>query len=338
MSEALPFGARIFVAGHRGMVGSAITRALQKSGYRNLLLRTHQELDLTDQAAVRSFFASEKPDAVVLAAAKVGGIQANNIYRADFIYENLMIECNVIHEAFRSKAQRLLFLGSSCIYPKLAPQPIPESALLTGTLEPTNQPYAVAKIAGIELCDAYNRQHGTDFRAAMPTNLYGPGDNFDLENSHVIPALLRKFHEAAQRKAPGVTVWGTGTPRREFLHVDDMADAVNFLLTLSPAQWRALGTTHVNVGCGEDVSIRELADLVRGITGYAGKIEYDTSKPDGTPRKLLDVSLLSSLGWRARTGLPEGLADSYRWFLEHRSEARGVAAGMGLLPAASLRA
>ncbi|HZP12803.1 MAG TPA: GDP-L-fucose synthase [Nevskiaceae bacterium] len=324
MSDALPRDARIYVAGHRGMVGGAITRALQRRGYDNLLLRTHQELDLKDQAAVRAFFTREKPPAVVLAAAKVGGIQANNIYRADFIYDNLMIECNAIHEAHRAGVQRLLYLGSSCIYPKFAPQPIAESALLTGALEQTNQPYAIAKIAGIELCDAYNRQHGTDFRAAMPTNLYGPGDYFDLEKSHVIPALLRRFHEATQNQSPSVTCWGTGTPRREFLHVDDLAEACVFLLERSREQWRALETTHVNVGCGEDVTIRELVELVRQATGYRGEVKWDATKPDGTPRKLLDISLMRRLGWAPKVGLTDGLASTYRWFLQHHADARGL--------------
>ncbi len=324
MSDAPGLDARVYVAGHRGMVGSAITRAMRQRGYQNLLLRTHQELDLKDQRAVQAFFAKEKPAVVILAAARVGGIQANNRYRADFLYDNLMIECNVIHEAHRHGVERLLLLGSSCIYPKFAPQPIPESALLTGALEPTNQPYAIAKIAGIELCDAYNRQHGTDFRAAMPTNLYGPGDNFDLQNSHVIPALMRKFHDAAASNAPTVTVWGTGTPRREFLHVDDLAQAALFLLDRSRADWQSLKTTHVNVGCGEDVTIRELAELVRMATGYSGGIDYDASKPDGTPRKLMDVSLLKRLGWTPRIGLREGLADTYRWFTTHYAESRLV--------------
>jgi GDP-L-fucose synthase len=322
----LALDARIFVAGHRGMVGGAILRALQARGYRNLLLRTHQELDLREQQAVRAFFASEKPQVVVIAAAKVGGIQANNTERADFIYDNLLIECNLIHEAHRAGAQRLLFLGSSCIYPKFAPQPIPESALLTGPLEPTNQPYAIAKIAGIELCDAFNRQHGTDFRAAMPTNLYGPGDNFDLEKSHVIPALIRKFHEAAQTRAPTVTVWGTGTPRREFLHADDLADACLFLLGQSREQWRSLETTHVNIGCGEDLTIRELVELVRELTGYRGEVVWDASKPDGTPRKLLDVSLLRNLGWSPRIGLREGLAAAYAWFRDEAAKPRSIIA------------
>ncbi len=324
MSDALARDARIYVAGHRGMVGGAITRALQRRGYQNLLLRTHQELDLKDQAAVRAFFAREKPQAVVLAAAKVGGIQANNVYRADFIYDNLMIECNAIHEAHRAGVQRLLYLGSSCIYPKFAPQPIQESALLTGALEQTNQPYAIAKIAGIELCDAYNRQYGTDFRAAMPTNLYGPGDYFDLEKSHVIPALLLRFHEAAQNGAPSVTCWGSGTPRREFLHVDDLAEACVFLLERSRDDWRALSTTHVNVGCGEDVTIRELVDLVQKTTGYRGEVKWDATKPDGTPRKLMDVSLMRRLGWSPKVGLAEGLAATYRWFIEHHADARGL--------------
>jgi GDP-L-fucose synthase len=324
MSEAVASDARIFVAGHRGMVGSAILRALHARGCRQLITRGHAELDLTDQAAVRHFFAREKPEIVVLAAARVGGIHANDVYRADFIYDNLMIECNVIHEAFRAGVRRLLFLGSSCIYPKFAPQPIPESALLTGALEPTNQPYAIAKIAGIELCDAYNRQHGTDFRAAMPTNLYGPNDNFNLNNSHVIPALIRKFHDAMQSGASSVVVWGTGSPRREFLHVDDMAAACVFLLDLSAARWRELRTTHVNVGCGEDISIRELAETIRQITGFKGAIEFDASKPDGTPRKLMDVALMQRLGWKARTGLAEGLAGTYRWFTEHFAESRLV--------------
>jgi len=322
MSEGIARDARIFVAGHRGMVGSAIVRALEASGHHHLITRAHAELDLTDQRAVRDFLAREKPQIVVLAAAKVGGIQANNQYRADFIYENLMIEANLIHEAHRAGVERLLFLGSSCIYPKLAPQPMRESALLTGPLEPTNQPYAIAKIAGIELCDSYNRQYGTDFRAAMPTNLYGPGDNFDLNNSHVIPALIRKFHEARVQNADSVTVWGTGTPRREFLHVDDMAQACLFLLDLSKDGWKQLSTTHVNVGCGEDVTIRELVDQVRGATGYTGEIRYDTSKPDGTPRKLMDVSLMQRLGWKAGTSLRDGLASTYRWFVEHHDQSR----------------
>ncbi|HUP91373.1 MAG TPA: GDP-L-fucose synthase [Solimonas sp.] len=314
MAEPLPRDARIFVAGHRGMVGSAVVRALEARRHGAVLTRSRSDLDLTDQAAVRAWFRSENPDYVIMAAARVGGIQANNTYRADFIQQNLAIQCNVFKEAFATGVQRLLFLGSSCIYPKFAPQPIPESALLTGPLEPTNQPYAIAKIAGIEMCDAYNRQHGTDFRAAMPTNLYGLGDNFDLNASHVIPALMLKFHQARERADPAVTVWGTGTPRREFLHVDDLAQACLFLMELPLSQWRALNTTHVNVGCGEDVTIADLAALVKRTTGYAGAIEFDASKPDGTPRKLLDVGLLRGLGWAPHISLEAGLADTYRWF------------------------
>lgn len=313
---------RVFVAGHRGMVGSAITRALRAAGYSELLLPSRSELDLTDQAAVRRFFERERPDWVFLAAAKVGGIHANNIYRADFIVQNLLIETNVIQASHAHGAERLLFLGSSCIYPKFAPQPIPESALLTGALEPTNQPYAIAKIAGIEMCDAYNRQHGTDFRSAMPTNLYGPGDNFDLQNSHVIPALIRKFHEARQTDAPNVTVWGTGKPLREFLHVDDLAAACLFLMQLERTRWHALATPHVNVGFGEDISIAELARHVGEAVGYAGEIVFDTSKPDGTPRKLMDSGLLRSLGWQPRIPLAEGLRSAYRWYCEHHARSR----------------
>ncbi|HEY0973761.1 MAG TPA: GDP-L-fucose synthase [Solimonas sp.] len=316
--------APIFVAGHRGMVGSAIVRALQAQGYRNLLTRSRGELDLTDQAAVRAFFAREKPRWVFLAAAKVGGIQANNVYRADFIVENLLIQTNVIQAAHQNHVERLMFLGSSCIYPKFAPQPIPESALLTGTLEPTNQPYAIAKIAGIEMCDAYNRQYGTDFRAAMPTNLYGPGDNFDLNNSHVIPALIRKFHDARQANAPTVTVWGTGTPRREFLHVDDMAAASLFLMELESTRWQSLGTPHVNVGYGDDVSIAKLAHQVAETVGYRGELVFDTSKPDGTPRKLMDSSLLRGLGWHPALDLQNGLQGTYAWFEHNLTQLRAV--------------
>jgi GDP-L-fucose synthase len=317
-SAKLSPDARIYVAGHRGMVGSAIVRALRAQGHNNLLLRTHAELDLTEQASVRAFFDTERPELVFLAGAKVGGIQANNIYRADFIYQNLMIECNVIHEAYRSGVKRLLFLGSSCIYPKFAPQPIQESALLTGLLEPTNQPYAIAKIAGIEMCDAYHRQYGCDFRAAMPTNLYGPGDNFDLNNSHVIPALIRKFHEAKQAQVPTVTVWGSGTPLREFLHVDDLAAACVFLMSLAPAAWQQLKTPHVNVGFGEDVSIRHLAERIGEVVGFAGRLEFDASKPDGTPRKLMDSALLRSLGWKPAIHLQDGLRTTYEWFRNQR--------------------
>lgn len=318
MTQSLPAQARIFIAGHRGMVGSAITRALQQAGFRDLLLRPRAELDLTDRAAVRAFFHRERPQYVFLAAAKVGGILANDTYRADFLHENLAIQLNVIDEAHRAGVERLLFLGSSCIYPKHAPQPMKEEHLLTGTLEPTNQPYALAKIAGIEMCDAYYRQHGRDFRAAMPTNLYGPHDNFDLKASHVIPALMRKFHEAKVGNAASVGVWGTGKPRREFLHVDDMAAACVRLMELPRAQWdRAIGLPFVNVGCGEDLTIAELAQTLRRVTGYAGRIEFDASKPDGTPRKLLDVSRLRALGWQPRVTLEDGLRSTYAWFREN---------------------
>ena len=307
------------------MVGAAIVRRLRAEGGEAPLERTHRELDLTDTAAVDAFFAAERPTRVYLAAAKVGGIWANDRYPAEFIHQNLMIEANVIHAAWRHGVERLLFLGSSCIYPRLAPQPIPEEALLTGLLEPTNEPYAIAKIAGIKLCESYNRQYGTDFRSLMPTNLYGPGDNFDLEKSHVIPALLRKFHAAKEDGAPFVTVWGTGTPRREFLHVDDLADACVHLMGLDAETYRAHTRpmcSHVNVGTGEDVSIRELAETIRAVVGYGGEIRFDTGKPDGTPRKLLDVGRLQALGWRARTGLREGLAQTYAWFLTHQGDLR----------------
>ncbi|RMD68918.1 MAG: GDP-L-fucose synthase, partial [Gammaproteobacteria bacterium] len=292
-------------------------RRLRALGFENLVLRARSELDLTDQKAVDAFFAKEKIDHVVLAAARVGGIWANNTYPADFIYQNLMIEANVIHSAFRHGVERLLFLGSSCIYPRLAPQPMKEEALLTGPLEPTNEPYAVAKIAGIKLCESYNRQHGTRYRSVMPTNLYGPGDNFDLETSHVIPALLRKFHEAKVRGEEQVVVWGTGRPRREFLHVDDLADACVHIMGLDDATYEAHTSpmcSHINVGTGKDISIAELAGLIREVVGFEGEIAFDPGKPDGTPRKLLDVSRLKALGWEARIGLREGLEDAYRWF------------------------
>jgi GDP-L-fucose synthase len=312
MGATLPRDSRIFVAGHRGMVGSAITRALQGAGHSALLLRTRAELDLLDRAAVRAFFQREKPEYVFLAAAKVGGILANDTYRAEFIHDNLAIQLNVIDEAHRAGVKRLLFLGSSCIYPKHAPQPMKEEHLLTGLLEPTNQPYAIAKIAGIEMVDAYHRQHGVDFRAAMPTNLYGPGDNFDLEKSHVIPALIRKFHDAKQAGAASVAIWGTGTPKREFLHVDDMAAACIFLMGVSRADWDAkIGRPFVNVGTGTDLTIRELAELIGKVVGFGGKLDFDTSKPDGTPRKLMDGSRLRALGWAPRIGLAEGLASTY---------------------------
>jgi GDP-L-fucose synthase len=325
MSEQMQSGRRVYVAGHRGMVGAAICRRLERAGVRDLITRTHAELDLTNQAAVDAFFAAEKPDQVYLAAAKVGGIWANNSYPAEFIYRNLMIEANVIDAAHRHGVERLLFLGSSCIYPRLAEQPMREQALLTGPLEPTNEPYAIAKIAGIKLCESYNRQYGSDFRSVMPTNLYGPGDNFDLENSHVIPALLRKFHEARESGAPAVEVWGSGGPRREFLHVDDMADACVFVMGLDAGTYRRETEpmlSHINVGVGEDVRIRELAETVRDVVGYRGEIRFDTGKPDGAPRKLLDCSRLTRLGWRARIGLREGLEQTYAWYLQNRERAR----------------
>jgi GDP-L-fucose synthase len=313
-------GAKISVAGHRGMVGAAIVRALARRGVTRIATRTHAELDLASQADVRAFFERERPDAVVLAAAKVGGIHANDTYPADFIYENLMIEANVVHEAWRAGVKRLLFLGSSCIYPRMAEQPMREDALLTGTLEPTNEPYAIAKIAGIKLCESYNRQHGTDYRSVMPTNLYGPGDNYHPENSHVIPALIRRFHEAKEAGAERVVIWGTGRPRREFLYVDDMAEACVHVMELDRAAYEASTRpmlSHINVGTGEDVPIADLAALVAKTVGFRGRIEQDPSKPDGTPRKLMDVGRLRSLGWSPRVGLAEGLALAYRDFLEH---------------------
>lgn len=316
---------KIYVAGHRGMVGGAIMRRLAAEGGHDLVTRTHAELDLTDQAAVRAFMEAEKPDAVILAAAKVGGIMANNTYPANFIYENLMMECNVVHQAFAAGVKRLLFLGSSCIYPKLANQPMREDALLTGTLEPTNEPYAVAKIAGIKLCESYNRQHGVDYRSVMPTNLYGPGDNFHPANSHVMPAMIRRFHEAVENGTPEVVIWGTGTPMREFLHVDDMAEASLFVMNLDNATYESATQpmlSHINVGTGTDVTIAELAQMVASVTGFTGKISYDTTKPDGTPRKLMDVTRLADMGWRARIGLEDGIKDAYRWFLENREDAR----------------
>jgi GDP-L-fucose synthase len=313
----LDIGAKIYVAGHRGLVGSALARRLERAGYRNLILRTRAELDLRDQAATRAFFGSERPEYVFLAAAKVGGIHANSAYPADFIYENLIVEANVIHEAFRTGVKKLLFLGSSCIYPRLAPQPMSEASLLTGELEPTNEPYAVAKIAGIKLCQSYNRQYGTNFISVMPTNLYGPGDNFDLENSHVLPAMIRKFHEAKASRAPIVRLWGTGTPRREFLYVDDMADACLFLME------RHDGSQIVNIGTGTDVTIRELAEKIRRAVGCESEIEWVESKPDGMPRKLLDVSLLRGMGWTHSVELEEGIEKTYRSFLEHPAGEKG---------------
>ena len=307
---------RIYVAGHRGLVGGAIVRRLAQAGCESVLTRTRAELDLTDQRAVDGFFAEERPEFVMLAAAKVGGIHANNTYPADFIRDNLLIQNNVIDAAYRHGTAKLVFLGSSCIYPKFAPQPMKEEYLLTGELEPTNEWYAIAKIAGIKLCQAYRRQYGFNAISMMPTNLYGPGDNFNLQNSHVLPALIRKFHEAREAGAPTVTVWGTGKPRREFLHVDDLADAcVHLMLHYDEEQL-------INVGVGTDVSIGELAALVREVVGFEGEIVYDTSKPDGTPRKLLDVSRLHALGWHASTPLGEGIASTYEWFLQHQQDFR----------------
>ncbi|TNC46855.1 GDP-L-fucose synthase [Rubellimicrobium rubrum] len=317
--------ARIFVAGHRGMVGGAILRRIQAEGRDEPITRTHAELDLTDQAAVRDFMRAERPDAVILAAAKVGGIHANNTYPADFIYDNLLIEANVIGQAHAAGVQQLLFLGSSCIYPREAPQPMAEDALLTGTLEPTNEPYAIAKIAGIKLCESFARQHGRDYRSVMPTNLYGPGDNFHPENSHVLPALIRRFHEAARDGRDEVTIWGTGTPRREFLHVDDMAEASLFVMGLDRATYEAntrAMLSHINVGTGEDISIADLARMVAEVTGFGGRIGFDTAKPDGTPRKLMDVGRLASMGWRARTPLRDGLAETYEWFKQGAGDIR----------------
>ena len=317
---------KIYVAGHRGMVGSAILRQLKARGETKTVTRTHAELDLTNQSDVREFMQAERPDVVILAAAKVGGIHANNTYPANFIYENLMIECNVIHEAFAAGVKRLLQLGSSCIYPRHAPQPMREDVLLTGTLEPTNEPYAVAKIAGIKLCESYNRQHGVDYRSVMPTNLYGPGDNFHPENSHVLPALIRRFHEAAQERLEEVAIWGTGSPRREFLHVDDMAAGALFVLDLPKRDCDANTKpmlSHINVGTGVDISILELAHLVARITGFNGIITTDLSKPDGSLRKLMDVSRLANMGWRARIGLEAGITETYQWYLANIESLRG---------------
>jgi len=307
---------RIYVAGHRGLVGSAIVRALSSRGYLNLILRSHEELDLTDQRAVRSFFEAAQPEVVIMAAARVGGIHANNSRPALFIRDNLLIQDNVIDAAHRSGVGKFVFMGSSCIYPKLAPQPIKEEYLLTGPLEPTNEWYAIAKIAGVKMCQAYRRELGFGAISLMPTNLYGPGDNFDLENSHVLPALIRRFHEAKVRGDESVTIWGTGTPRREFLHVDDLADAVLYLLHAYD------GEPIVNVGWGEDVTIRELAELVMSVIGYRGRLNFDTTKPDGTPRKLLDVSRLRELGWQPKIPLKLGIESTYGWFVEHSTEAR----------------
>ena len=310
---------RIFVAGHRGMVGSAIVRQLQAAGNDEIITRSHAELDLTNQAAVQAFFAEMQIDQVYLAAAKVGGIHANNTYPAEFIHTNLMIECNVVHAAHQAGVQKLLFLGSSCIYPRMAPQPMREDALLTGTLEPTNEPYAIAKIAGIKLCESYNRQYNRDYRSVMPTNLYGTNDNFHPENSHVIPALMRRFHEAVQGQAESVTIWGSGQPMREFLHVDDMAAASVFVMNLPQETYQANTQpmcSHINVGSGIDCTIRELAETIARVTNFKGQLLFDASKPDGAPRKLMDVSRLKALGWQASIGLEEGLRQTYQWYQE----------------------
>lgn len=311
---------KIYLAGHRGMVGGAILRQLQARGA-DVITRSRDALDLTDQAAVRAFFQTERPDAVILAAAKVGGIHANDTFPASFIYDNLMIEANVIHQAHDAGVQSLLCLGSSCIYPRNAAQPMAEDALLTGSLEPTNEPYAIAKIAGIKLCESYNRQYDRDYRSVMPTNLYGPGDNFHPQNSHVLPALMRRFHEAVATGADTVTIWGSGTPQREFLHVDDMAAAALFVMDLDRDTYRAhtdQRQSHINVGTGQDVSIADLARLLATVTGFKGRIAFDRSKPDGTPRKLLDVSRLSRMGWTARIPLEAGIAQTYDWFRNSR--------------------
>lgn len=313
---------KIYIAGHTGLAGSALVRKLKSKGYERLLMRTHAELDLRSQATVDAFFKTQRPDHVILAAAKVGGIVANNTWPADFIYDNLMIQSHVIHAAWRIGVKRLIFLGSSCIYPRECPQPMKEEYLFTGPLEPTNEPYAVAKIAGIKMCQSYNRQYGTRFLAVMPTNLYGINDNFDLESSHVLPALIRKFHEAKIRNSKAVTVWGTGAPRREFLHADDFADACCFLLDLAYADFDALVSANktplINIGCGRDSSINELANLISEIVGFSGDIVFDPSKPDGTPQKLLDMSRLSNLGWRYTIDLREGIMQTYEWCLQNR--------------------
>jgi len=316
---------KIYVAGHRGMVGAAIVRQLEAQGYNNIITRTHAELDLCNQAAVREFFAANKIDAVYLAAARVGGIHANNTYPAEFIYQNMIIEINVIHEAWASGVKSLLFLGSSCIYPKLVGQPMKESALLTDTLEPTNEPYAIAKIAGIKLCESYNRQYGVDYRSVMPTNLYGPNDNYHPDNSHVIPAMLRRFHEAKLRADDSVVVWGTGKPMREFLHVDDMAAASIHVMGLDKALYDENTEpmlSHINVGTGIDCTIYELAETIARVVGFNGELVFDSSKPDGSPRKLMDVSRLRALGWQASISLEDGLRDAYQWFLDNQGRFR----------------
>lgn len=317
--------ARVFVAGHRGMVGSAIVRRLQALGYKNILTRGREDLDLIDQAAVNGFFAENQIDQVYMASAKVGGIHANNTYPAEFIYQNLMVQANIIHAAHCNDVQKLLFLGSSCIYPKFAAQPMKEEALVTGVLEPTNEPYAVAKIAGIKLCESYNRQYARDYRSVMPTNLYGPNDNFHPENSHVVPALLKRFHEATLRGDDEVVIWGSGKPQREFLHVDDMAAASVHVMELDDATYQAHTQpmlSHINVGTGVDCSIRELAETIARVTEYQGRLIFDSSKPDGTPRKLMDVSRLKALGWQASISLEDGLRNAYRWFVENQHQIR----------------
>lgn len=316
---------KIYVAGHRGLVGSAIMRQLEADNFSNIITRSHAELDLCDQSAVQSFFAEQKPEYVILAAAKVGGIHANNTFPAEFIYENIMVEANVIDASYKNNVKRLLFLGSSCIYPKLAEQPMREDSLLTSELEPTNEPYAVAKIAGIKLCESYNRQYGTDYRSVMPTNLYGPGDNFHPQNSHVIPALMRRFHEAKQRGDADVTVWGTGKAKREFLHVDDMAAASLFVLQLDDDTYKSNTRemlSHINIGAGMDCSIAEMAETVKRVIGFKGKLIFDASKPDGAPRKLLDVSRLKAMGWQSAISLEEGLTSTYEWFIQNEQELR----------------
>jgi GDP-L-fucose synthase len=315
----LALDSKIYVAGHLGLVGSAVVRALRARGYKNLLLVAHRELDLTDQRSVTDFFQRERPHAVIMAAARVGGINANNTRPAEFIRDNLVIQDNVIDSAYRAGTEKFVFLGSSCIYPKLAPQPIKEEYLLTGALEPTNEWYAIAKIAGLKMCQAYRRQYGFNAISVMPTNLYGPGDNFDLQNSHVLPALIRRFHEARLRGDPTILIWGTGTPRREFLHVDDLADAVVFLMTTYDNE------QVINVGWGEDVTIRELAEMIAKTSGFQGRLVFDSTKPDGTPQKLLDTSRLSALGWRPKITLQAGIEQTYEWFKRHVSEARLIA-------------
>jgi GDP-L-fucose synthase len=309
----------IYVAGHRGLVGGAVVRALHNQGHQNILVRTHQELDLTEQSAVRQFFDRERPAVVVMAAARVGGIQANNTRPAEFIRDNLLMQDNVIDAAYRAGVGKFVFLGSSCIYPKLAPQPIKEDYLLTGALEPTNEWYAIAKIAGLKMCQAYRRQHGFNAISLMPTNLYGPGDNFDLQNSHVLPALIRRFHEAKLRGDATLSIWGTGTPRREFLHVEDLADAVVYLMNTYDEE------AFVNIGWGEDVTIKELAEMIATVSGFQGRLVFDATKPDGTPRKLLDTSRLTSLGWKPKIALKSGIEQTYAWFQEHVADARLIA-------------